>query len=113
MRLTQPSESEGEMEDAEYLLPLDSREYEIDLRHEMRRTLVEQIRGNDPSTVLGVLLASKDGLTVEEIAERLDRPTGLVVWNVEKLEDDDLCVRIPAEHRRKVRLFAPFTEQND
>ena len=101
------------MDETEYLLPLDSREYEIDLEREMRRTMVELIRGQDPSTILGVLLKSRGGLTVEEISTLLDRPTGVVVWNVEKLEDDDLCVRVEAEHRRKVRLFAPFTELND
>lgn len=101
------------MEEVEYLLPLDSRDYEIDLDREMRRTLVDLIRGSDPSTVLGVLLASDGGLTIVEIAERLERPTSLVAWNVEKLEDEDLCVRIRAHNERRVRLFAPFTEHND
>jgi len=101
------------VKEAEYLLPLDSRDYEIDLDREMRRTLVELIRGTTPSTVLGALLASDGGLTIEEISERLNRPPGSIVWNVEKLEDDDLCVRIPANETRKVRLFAPFTECND
>lgn len=101
------------MDEIEYLLPLDSRDYEIDLDREMRRTFVELIRGNDPSTVLGCLLASKGGLTIEELAERLDRPTGSVAWNVEKLEDDDLCLRIRSDNKRTVRLFAPYTQDND
>ena len=113
MKLTRPDESDGGMKEVEYLLPLDSREYEIDLEQEIRRTLVDLIRGSEPSTVLGVLLASGKGLAVEEIARQLGSSTGLVAWNVEKLEDEDLCVRIRTEHGQEVRLYAPFTEDND
>ncbi len=101
------------MKDVEYLLPLDSRDYDVDLGREARRTLVELIRGGEPTTILGLLLEFRDGLTVEEIAARLERPTGLVLWNVERLEEDDLCVRIESDERRIVRLFAPFTDRND
>jgi hypothetical protein len=101
------------MKDAEYVLPLDSREFEIDLGREMRRTVVDLIRGDEPTTILGVLLASEGELTITDIASRLQRPIGLVACNVEKLEDEDLCVRIAAGDARMVRLFAPFTNHND
>lgn len=102
------------METVDYLLPLSSKEYELDLEHELRRTVVDQIREAEPTTILGVLLISKSGLSVGEIADRLGRPAGLVGWSVEKLEEDGLCVRIRDDDGSStVRLFAPFSVRND
>jgi hypothetical protein len=95
------------------LPPLDSRTLAFDISRETRRTVVDLIRGGEPTTILGVLLANtKEGVTVEAIAEHLDDPVGLVNWNVEKLEKDDLCVRVEMEGHVKVLPLAVYTDRN-
>jgi hypothetical protein len=94
------------------LPPLDSRALAVDVNDEVRRTLVDLMRDDPPSTILGVIVAHPGGVAVEEIAERLEQSFGLVDWSVEKLEDDDLCVRIAEGGVRKVLPFAAYTERN-
>jgi hypothetical protein len=96
------------------LPPLDSRSIEFDVGREARRTLVDLIRGDPPTTILGVLLRHReDGVTIEAIAEALDEPVGLIGWNVEKLEKEDLCVRVAMEGTRKVVPIAAYTARNE
>jgi hypothetical protein len=95
------------------LPPLDSRALDFDACHEMRRTVVDLIRGAEPSTITGVLLQHvNDGVTVEDLARRLNRAPGLIHWNVERLEDEDLCIRTEIDGEIKVLPFAPYTERN-
>jgi hypothetical protein len=95
-----------------YLPPLDSRSTSFDVDREVRRTLVDLIRENEPTTIMGVLLAHRDGITIEEIADKLDEPVGLIYWNVGKLEDEYLCIRMATEGIRKVVPIASYIENN-
>ncbi len=95
------------------LPPLDSRALSFDIEREARRTLVDIMRGAEPTTILGVLLAnSEEGATVESIAERLSEPVGLIGWNVEKIEKEGLCVRMSIDGVSKVLPLAAYTERN-
>jgi hypothetical protein len=95
-----------------YLPPLDSRATSFDVDREVRRTLVDIIRENEPTTIMGVLLAHRDGITIEELADKLDEPVGLIYWNVGKLEDEYLCIRMAMEGTRKVVPIASYIESN-
>jgi hypothetical protein len=96
------------------LPPLDSRALAFDIGRETRRTVVDLIRGGQPTTILGVLLAtSEEGITVEAIAERLGNPVGLIDWNVEKLEREDLCVRVAMDETIRVLPLAAYTTRNE
>ena len=96
------------------LPPLDSRALDFDVCHEMRRTVVDLIRGIEPSTITGVLLAHvNEGVTIATLSAKLDCAPGLIAWNVERLEEDDLCVRTEIDGEIKVLPFAPFTERNE
>lgn|GEM_PF-3404828 len=96
------------------LPPLDSRALYFDISHEMRRTVVDLIRGSEPTTVLGVLLAhNEDGVTVEGLAKQLKRPVGQISWYVEKLETEELCVRSRMEGHVKVLPLATYTKRNE
>ena len=94
------------------LPPLDSRSTGFDVNREVRRTLVDLIRGEEPTTIMGVLLARPDGVTVDEIADVLDEPAALVGWNVEKLHREDLCVRVTLDGIKKVIPAAFHTTRN-
>jgi hypothetical protein len=96
------------------LPPFDSRALYFDISHETRRTIVDLIRGSQPTTVLGVLLAhTDDGVTVEVLAKQLKRPVGQISWYVEKLETENLCVRSKMEGHIKVLPLAAYTERNE
>jgi hypothetical protein len=96
------------------LPPLDSRALYFDISHEMRRTVVDLIRGSKPTTVLGVLLShTDDGVTVEGLAKQLERPVGQISWHVKKLETENLCVRSKMEGHIKVLPLAAYTERNE
>lgn len=95
------------------LPPLDSRALSFDVDRETRRTVVDLVRGDRPTTILGVLLAHSDGLTMAEIADLLEKPIGIVGWQVEKLEHEDLCVRVAEDRLTKVLAFAAYTEHNE
>jgi DNA-binding MarR family transcriptional regulator len=95
------------------LPPLDSQALAFDISRETRRTVVDLIRGGEPTTILGLLLASTThGVTVETIAERLDYSVGLVNWNIEKLEREDLCVRVEMDESIKILPLAAYSERN-
>jgi hypothetical protein len=96
-----------------YLPPLDSRSTSFDVNREIRRTVVDLIRGDPPTTILGVLIAHSDGVTVEEIADKLDEPVGLIDWNVGKLRKEDLCVRVTLNGVKKVIPAAFYTKRNE
>jgi hypothetical protein len=95
------------------LPPLDSRALTFDIARETRRTLVDIMRGEEPTTILGVVLANPDkGATIEAIAKHLDEPVSLVRWNVEKLEKDGLCVRVSMQGVTRVLPLAAYTQRN-
>jgi hypothetical protein len=96
------------------LPPLDSRALDFDVCREMRRTVIDLMRGVEPTTITGVLLEHlNEGVTIEALAMRLGLAPGLIAWNVERLEEDDLCVRTEIDGEVKVLPFAPFTERNE
>ena len=95
------------------LPPLDSSALEFNVFHEIRRTVVDLIRGGEPTTILGLLLANPDGVDMAEIARHLDLAENLVSWNVDKLEGEDLCVRVEVEGATVVVPLAPYTSRNE
>lgn len=94
-------------------MPLDSRELEFDINHEIRRTIVDRIRGVEPTNVLGVLLDNPEGMTAESIAEATGKPEGLIGWQVEKLAEEDLAVVASLDGVTKALPFARYTKKND
>lgn len=96
-----------------YLPPLDSRSTSFDVNREIRRAVVDLIRGDPPTTILGMLITHREGITVEEIADKLDEPVGLIDWNVRKLRKEDLCVRVTMGGIKKVIPAAFYTERNE
>jgi hypothetical protein len=103
----------SDMEKAEDLPPLDARLLDFTIEREARRTLVDLIREGAPTTIMGVLLRQRDGVTVDEIAEQLDEPAGLVSWNIKSLEREDLCVRLTEDGVTRIMPFAAYTERNN
>ncbi len=101
------------MRSIEELPPPDSRSTTFDINRELRRTVVDIIRGAEPTTIMGILLAHREGVTLKEIADTLDQPVGLVGWNVEKLENDYLCIRVAMEGVRKVIPIASYIDRNE
>jgi hypothetical protein len=102
------------MQRSDDLPPLDSRALDFDVCHEVRRTVVDLIRRSDPSTITGILIEHlNDGVTIEDLARRLDLAPGLIAWNIERLEDEELCVRTEIDGEVKVLPFAPYTERNE
>jgi DNA-binding transcriptional regulator GbsR (MarR family) len=80
---------------------------------EMRRATVDLLRGDKPSSVLGILMANRESdVTVEEMADQLGRPVGAVAWTIEKLEEEDLCERISHDGVTRVVAFAAFSARN-
>ena len=102
------------MSRVDILPPLDSDALAFDISRETRRTLVDLIRENKPTTILGVLLANREhGVTVESIAEDLEDSVGLVSWNIKKLEMEDLCVRVEIDGDVRALPIASYTERNE
>lgn len=95
------------------LPPLDSSALEFDVTHELRRTMVDLIRNDEPTTILGLLLANPNGIGIEEIAKGLALAEGLVAWNIDKLEREDLCVRVETGSLVRVFPLAPYTRRNE
>ena len=95
------------------LPPLDTSALEFDVDHEIRLTLVDLMRGTAPSTVLGLLLANADGIGIGEIAAHLGINENLVNWSVDKLEDDDLCVRVEVDGSTIAVPLAAYTSRNE
>jgi len=95
------------------LPPLDTKALEFNVAHEVRLTLVDLMRGAAPSTVLGLLLANSDGIEVSEIAARLGVDETHVHWNINKLEDDDLCVRVEVKGSTVAVPLAAYTSRNE
>lgn len=46
------------------------------------------------------------------IASALDEPVGVVEWNVERLEDEDLCVTVSIDGEVRVLPLAGYTVRN-
>jgi hypothetical protein len=97
----------------EQWVPLSSRDLEFDIYSEMRHAIVDVIRQNEPSSVLGVLMAHADqAITLSQIADQLASPVGEVEWTVEKLEEEDLCERIADDGQIRVVAFAAYSARN-
>ena len=96
------------------LPPLDSDALAFDIARETRRTVVDLIRKEKPTTILGVLLAHQaEGVTIEVIARNLQNSIGLINWNLKKLEMEDLCVRVKIEGDVRFLPTAAYTERNE
>lgn len=91
---------------------MSSRSVEFNIAHETRRTVVDLMRGGEPTTILGLLLANSQGIGTEEIAERLGTTASLVSWDIDKLEREDLCVRVEVDGATKVLPLATYTSRN-
>ena len=83
-----------------------------DVCRELRRAVVDVIRGNSPSSVIGLLMERREPLTVEAVAGLLGRPIGEIEWTIEMLEEDDLCARISQRGLTKIRAFAAYIDRN-
>ena len=80
----------------------------------MRHAIVDMIRNEEPTSVLGVLVQwhGRDRLTVEAVAGLLSKPVAEVEWTVDMLEAEDLCVRYNDEGISYVTAFAAYSERN-
>jgi hypothetical protein len=87
---------------------LDSRAQVPDVCKETRQALIDQIRGDTPTTVLGLLVGRGRPLTAESIAGLLDKEVDDVEWIVDVLEEEALCARIFENNLMKIVAFAPY-----
>lgn len=87
---------------------LDPRAAVPDVCRETRQTVVDQIRGNPPTTVLGILVQRGGPVALSEIAEILDQDSEEVEWTVEVLEEGNLCARLIEDDRIFAAPFAPY-----
>jgi hypothetical protein len=71
------------------------------------------IRGDDPTTVLGVLMMSDGPVLPEHIAITLDVPVDKVHNTVDMLEDEELCVQVIINGLRHVQAFAAYSALNE
>lgn len=88
---------------------LDPRTAVPDVCRETRQTVVDQIRGNPPSTVLGLLVAQGGPVALTAIADTLGKDLEEVEWTVEVLEEGNLCARLIEGERIFVAPFAPYS----
>lgn|SRR6476646_2113083 len=87
---------------------LDARAAVPDLCREARQTVVDQIRGNPPTTVLGVLVDRGGPVAMSAIGEALGKGLDEIEWTVEVLEEGDLCARLLEGGKVFVAPFAPY-----
>jgi hypothetical protein len=83
-----------------------------DVCRETRAAIVDMIRGQKPTTVLGLLLWRNEPLTKESIAGLLGKSVQEVAWTVEMLELEDLCAQVTENGVKKVKAFAAYSERN-
>lgn len=95
------------------LPPLDTSTLEFDVDHEIRRTLVDLMRGAAPTTILGLLLANSEGIDIGEISGHLGVRENLVNWSVDKLEGEDLCVKVEVDGSIFAVPLAAYTSRNE
>ena len=88
---------------------LDPRATVPDVCREARQTVVDQIRGNPPTTVLGVLVEHRGPVPMSVLSEMLGKGKDEIEWTVEVLEDEDLCARVAQGDQVFVAPFAPYT----
>jgi predicted transcriptional regulator len=100
------------MSSLEQWLPLGSSDLEFDVCTEMRRAMVDLLRRREPRTVLGMLIANENGVRLDDLADRLDKPKEEVEWTIERLEEDDLCERITQDGVTTVVGFAAYSVRN-
>jgi hypothetical protein len=80
---------------------------------EVRGVAVDSIRGDSPTTVLGVIMRNPEGVTIEAVAKSLHIPAEVVLDTVEILEAEDLCERVAGNGARAtVMAFAAFSSRN-
>jgi hypothetical protein len=92
---------------------VDSRAAIPDICREARRAVIDIIRGDEPTTVLGYLIANRDRqLGLNEIAKALGKPVDEVDWTTEMLEQDELCVRFADGKSTQVMALAPYSPRN-
>lgn len=70
--------------------------------------MVDQIRGNPPTTVLGVLVERGGPVAMSVIGETLGKSWDEIEWTVEVLEEGDLCARLLEGDEVFVAPFAPY-----
>ncbi len=95
------------------LPPLDTSALGFDVDREIRRTLVDLMRGDAPTTILGLLFANPDGIGVDELVTRLGLPISHVNWGIDRLEEEDLCVRVEVGGSMLAVPLAAYTSRNE
>jgi hypothetical protein len=70
------------------------------------------IRGDKPSTVIGLLVARSEPLEVETVAALLGKGIEETRVIVEMLERQDLCARIDDSGLSKIVAFAAYSDRN-
>jgi len=88
---------------------LDARAAVPDVCREARQAVIDQIRGNPPTTVLGVLIDRGGPVALSAIGETLDKDPDEIEWTVEVLEEGDLCARLVEGDQVLVAPFAPYS----
>jgi hypothetical protein len=84
-----------------------------DICREARQTVVDQIRGNRPTTVLGLLVETKGPIALDAIANLLGKDREEVEWTAEVLEEGGLCARLFEQDRVFVSPFAPYSVEGE
>jgi hypothetical protein len=95
------------------LPPLSSEDLRFDIDQEIRLTVVDLLRREEPKTILGLVIANPEGIDIKVLAEKLDVHPGIVGWRVEKLEDEGLAIGLKEEDAVKVLPLALYNERND
>jgi transcription initiation factor IIE alpha subunit len=90
----------------------DAPQYEPDICRETRRAIVDMIRDEKPSTVLG-LLVERGEIAIEQIAYTLEMSLEEVRETVSMLEDERLCLRKTFDDPVIIKAFAQYTERNE
>lgn len=87
----------------------DSRELIPDIDKELHRTIVDKIRGDEPSTALGVLM-DRGKVTMEAVTGLVGSNCEQVQWVLEELMEADLALSIAENGLTKYIAWAPAAQ---
>jgi predicted transcriptional regulator len=83
-----------------------------EINQEIRRTVVDVIRREAPTTVLGLLMQNEP-LTIGALTGLLGKDYHEVEWTVAMLREEGLCLASPEEGIVKYKAVALYTEPNE
>lgn len=83
-----------------------------DINRELRGVVVDAVRGDQPTTVMGLLMSADEPLTVPALAGLLGKSVSEVEWTVNMLEEEDLCLKVTENGLAKIKPFALYSDRN-